>query len=379
MGTHNSLIYPEHLSGKKLNIFTPMRKKGVTKYGSEHATNVMGPAELTIEEQNQFRALSSLGLAKKTWSSYSTAERMLAKCCKEKGLKFEFPVPETVIIKFVLWLAYDRNLSSNSINTYLAGIRQAHLNKGIAAPVIRSERVNLLLKGKANADLSKKKEDKQQRRQPITPDLLKLIKARINDLQLLLVDKRMLWTVTALLFFGALRGKEILRSSVLEFDPQFVLCSQDICILNERSEMKLQLKIKAPKESKKGEDTIVDIFQADPAICPVSAFAKWRALNPVWEWDQPAFRWSSGKPLTPANVNTVLKECLDGYVQGADRWFTTHSFRSGAASMMAVMGYSDTDIKAMGRWSSKAFEAYIKLPRTKRMDMARTFAKMKCN
>jgi hypothetical protein len=47
--------------------------------------------------------------------------------------------------------------------------------------------------------------------------------------------------------------------------------------------------------------------------------------------------------------------------------------------MMAVMGYSDTDIKAMGRWSSKAFEAYIKLPRTKRMDMARTFAKMKCS
>jgi hypothetical protein len=340
---------------------------------------VIGPAELTIEEQNQFKALSSLGLAKKTWSSYSTAERMLAKCCKEKGLKFEFPVPETTIIKFVLWLAYDRNLNSNSINTYLAGIRQAHLNKGIAAPVIRSERVNLLLKGKANADLIKKKEDKQQRRQPITPDLLKLIKARINDLQLPLVDKRMLWTVTALLFFGALRGKEILCNSVLEFDPQFVLCSQDICVINERSEMKLQLKIKAPKENKKGEDTIVDIFQADPAICPVSAFVKWRALEPIWEWDQPAFRWSSGKPLTPANVNKVLRECLDGYVHGADRWFTTHSFRSGAASMMAVMGYSDTDIKAMGRWSSKAFEAYIKLPRTKRMDMARTFAKMKCS
>jgi hypothetical protein len=43
--------------------------------------------------------------------------------------------------------------------------------------------------------------------------------------------------------------------------------------------------------------------------------------------------------------------------------------------MMAVLGYSDTDIKAMGRWSSNAFQTYVRLPRTKRIEMAREFAR----
>jgi hypothetical protein len=96
-------------------------------------------------------------------------------------------------------------------------------------------------------------------------------------------------------------------------------------------------------------------------------------MNPIWEWGRPAFRWSSGKPLTPSQLNGVLKDRLQGYVRGADKWFTSHSFRSGAASMMAVLGYSNTDIKAMGRWSSNAFKTHIRLPRTKRIEMARRF------
>jgi hypothetical protein len=89
-----------------------------------------------------------------------------------------------------------------------------------------------------------------------------------------------------------------------------------------------------------------------------------------------ATRWSTGKPLTSAHFNAVLKERLAGYVVGAEKWFTTHSSRTGAASLMAVLGYSDSDIKAMGRWSSRAFETYIRMPRTRRMEMARAFAEM---
>ena len=39
--------------------------------------------------------------------------------------------------------------------------------------------------------------------------------------------------------------------------------------------------------------------------------------------------------------------------------------------MMAAIGYSDDDIKAVGRWSSRAFMEYIKLPRTQRAEIAR--------
>jgi hypothetical protein len=39
--------------------------------------------------------------------------------------------------------------------------------------------------------------------------------------------------------------------------------------------------------------------------------------------------------------------------------------------MLGKLGYSDADIKAVGRWSSRAFEEYLRLPRTKRMQIAK--------
>jgi hypothetical protein len=333
---------------------------------------LQAPSGLSREEQRQFKALNSMSLTKKTWSAYNTAERMLAKCCKEKGLKFEWPVPEATITKFVLWLAFDRNLNSNSISTYLAGIRQSHINKGIDEPKIRTDRISQLLKGKANLDREKQKE----KRKPVTPDILKLIKARINDSSMILIDKRMVWSAVAILFFGAMRGNELLCRNVQEFDPAYTLCTEDVAVIDKEGELgKIQIRIKAPKENKNGGDTIIDIFQTGGDICPVTAFKKWKNMQPIWEAKQPVFRWSSGKPLTSAQLNKLLKERLDGYVVGADKWFTTHSFRTGAASMMAILGYSDADIKAMGRWSSRAFETYIRLPRTKRIEMARDFAR----
>ena len=38
---------------------------------------------------------------------------------------------------------------------------------------------------------------------------------------------------------------------------------------------------------------------------------------------------------------------------------------------MGQLGYTDDDIKALGHWSSKVFEVYLKLPRTRRLEMAR--------
>ncbi len=39
--------------------------------------------------------------------------------------------------------------------------------------------------------------------------------------------------------------------------------------------------------------------------------------------------------------------------------------------MLGALGFSDEEVKAVGRWSSRAFEEYMLLPRTKRMQMAK--------
>jgi hypothetical protein len=60
------------------------------------------------------------------------------------------PVAEVMIIKFVLWLAEERRVSSGTISVYLSGVKNMHVVKGMDAPNIRTEQVNLVLKGMAN-------------------------------------------------------------------------------------------------------------------------------------------------------------------------------------------------------------------------------------
>ena len=53
-----------------------------------------------------------------------------------------------------------------------------------------------------------------------------------------------------------------------------------------------------------------------------------------------------------------------------------HSFRAGMASLLGTLGYTDEDIQAVGRWSSRAFLAYLKLPRTQRLTMAKKIGEL---
>ena len=48
--------------------------------------------------------------------------------------------------------------------------------------------------------------------------------------------------------------------------------------------------------------------------------------------------------------------------QGQSDRYKGHSFRIGAASPAAECGYSETQIRLLGRWKSDAFKKYIRLP-----------------
>ncbi len=94
-------------------------------------------------------------------------------------------------------------------------------------------------------------------------------------------------------------------------------------------------------------------------------------MNKHWPANQPAFRWGDGKPLTQNQFRKIMGERLIGFVENPEDIFCSHSFRIGVASMLGKLGYSDADIKAVGRWSSRAFEEYLRLPRTKRMQIVK--------
>jgi hypothetical protein len=99
-----------------------------SKYGNAK-TKLMDLSALNLPEKAtaDLEELSRHGLADKTWSTYSTAERMFSKFHIVKKKAKKLPLSEKTTLEFIHWLANDRKLSAGTINSYLAGIRQLQL------------------------------------------------------------------------------------------------------------------------------------------------------------------------------------------------------------------------------------------------------------
>ena len=326
--------------------------------------------QLEEGEWDELDELYSYGLAKGTWSSYKTAEGLLKQCCEEKDIEKKLPLEENTVLAFVHWLAFKRGSKASTIDTYLSGIRQLHVERGLPTDNIRTDRVKTILKGLKNKNLAEDRKEGVEKRKPITTDILLVLKGKLAEADMNGRDQRLVWTVSSILFHGAFRVHELLCKKQSSFDPDFTLLGRDVKLVTQGGREVLQLRIKAPKEQKVGKDVIVDVYSTDSELCPVRAFKKWIKVKGM-EDELPLFRFSSGIPLTGKKFNEVVRDRLKGEVENIEKLFSSHSFRAGAASMMAAIGYSDDDIKAVGRWSSRAFMEYIKLPRTQRAEIAR--------
>jgi hypothetical protein len=75
-------------------------------------------------------------------------------------------------------------------------------------------------------------------------------------------------------------------------------------------------------------------------------------------------------------MNNWLRVLLSKHVDYDKARFTGHSFRIGLATTLGSLGFSTNDIKEAGRWSSNAYEVYMKLPRRQRLAVAEKISKL---
>ena len=87
------------------------------------------------------------------------------------------------------------------------------------------------------------------------------------------------------------------------------------------------------------------------------------------------FRWEDGSCLTEWELNSLLKHFLRKHLDYRKGKISPHSVRTGMATLLGTLGFGDKEIMAMGRWSRGAYLNYLKLPRTRRIEMARKVAK----
>ncbi|KAK6168529.1 hypothetical protein SNE40_021041 [Patella caerulea] len=96
--------------------------------------------------------------------------------------------------------------------------------------------------------------------------------------------------------------------------------------------------------------------KGDPT-CPVSLLSSYSDHRP--QGSEILFTHFDGSPLTGYQFSAILKKSLA--VLGIDHTrYTSHSFRIGSATNGFLGGLSESDIKELGRWKSKAYTAYIR-------------------
>jgi hypothetical protein len=93
-------------------------------------------------------------------------------------------------------------------------------------------------------------------------------------------------------------------------------------------------------------------------ICPVQSLLDYlshRGLS-----DGPLFQMFDGHPVSRKTFSDFLLLVFRSCGLDSSK-YKGHSFRIGAATFAASCGFSDAQIRAMGRWKSDAFRKYIRL------------------
>jgi hypothetical protein len=359
-------------------MFTPAGRKGSSKYGNlgKVSETLFKDFNLSKESREALAAVGNYGLARSTWSSYSTAERMLATCASKRKRKMELPLSQDDLLEFIGWLISERNVKAGTVSSYLSGIRQMHILKGMEPPTIRTSLVRFLLQGKGNMDNIAARSGGAVKRLPITMNVMRLLKEEIKEWKVDIDQKLLMWAISTVAFHGAFRIHELLCKVETTFDPDFALLGEDIKLKEGVDKVRiLEVKLKCPKENRTGKAVIIDIFETGGTLCPVKAFTRW------WNRTEqnkklPVFRNKTGVPVTGAKMNQWLRLLLGKHVNPKKGKFSGHSFRIGLATTLGSLGFSNDDIKEAGRWSSNVYEVYMQLPRRRRLKIAEKISKL---
>ena len=173
--------------------------------------------------------------------------------------------------------------------------------------------------------------------------------------------QRCLYSAMFLLaFYGFFRIGELAAKSVGRVDSILQFKDLKFLVHNGQPQM-IKIIITAFKHNtdRKPFEILIEREETLP-FCPVQAmveYCKTRGALPG-----PLFCQQNLAPITVYQFNTELSRCLHFCGLDPSR-YKGHSFRIGAASLAADNGFSDAQIRTLGRWKSDAFKLYIRSER----------------
>ena len=233
---------------------------------------------------------------------------------------------------------------------YLSGIRALHIEQGFPDPLANCLCLQRVVRG-----IKRSQGSSSSSRLPITDDLMLVI---WRSLDLRLPDHLMFWAACSLGYFGFLRASEFTVPSLASFSPSTHLGVQDIAVDSPSAPSCMPVKIKASKTDPFRKGAFIHIGLGRPPLCAVHSVMSY--LTCRGDIPGPLFLLQNGQPLSRSLLTDWLRLILaSANIPGN---FSSHSFRIGAATVAARNGVPDHLIQALGRWSSSAYQLYIRTP-----------------
>ena len=263
----------------------------------------------------------------------------------------QLPLSSHQLALFISYLSA-RKLAPSTISSYLSAISYVHKIKGYSDPTksFLIHKLSTALSRQRLADL----------RLPITrPVLHELVKSLRHTNSS--AFQRCLYSAMFLLaFYGFFRVGELAAKSVDRVDSILQFKDLKFLVHNGQPQM-IKIIITAFKHNtdRKPFEILIEREETLP-FCPVQAMVEYCQTRGALPG--PLFCQQNLAPITVYQFNTELSRCLHFCSLDPSR-YKGHSFRIGAASLAADKGFSDAQIRTLGRWKSDAFKLYIRSER----------------
>jgi integrase len=317
-------------------------------------------------------------VASSTQGTYSVGVKRYRKFCVELGLSavLEAFVPpvEYVLVLFVISMT-KAGIQSSTQRVYIASVHSYARLRAIptcvaaggtyppllSALLVAAQRIYAASPAAAAA--------KAFIRLPVTTSMMKkmLIAA---PLVLSGRDAARFRCIILMLFLNCLRCGEVLTPVTMRFDPAVHLNRADVHIDGASGQPALLISIKQSKTDQFRKGRLVACFnQAGSVFAVIGAWVSWvHARSAILGSDRsgPMFVSESGSAFSTVDFRAHLNiVCAKAGLPLAQ--VKPHSFRRGAATVLAAAGVEDSALQNFGFWRSDAFRAYVVEARQTRM------------
>ena len=308
-----------------------------------HACSRLSMESLNSEVQHLLQA----SLAPGSWNVYDNCISKFSQFRFQHDLLESWPVPIQHILLFIAFLSL-HGFAPSTISTHISAIAFIHKLNGW------SDLNNSFIISKVKEGC-RRINNREDSRLPITfsmlTQLIQKLRPLCNSFDFTLFRASFLLAFFCFLRISEYAGRSRYAdtSRVLQVDD--IRCPDQNC-------PSLLVRLRVSKTDQRGRSVTLKVAPlSGSSICPVKAMIDYLAIRPGGVG--PLFIHYDSSPLTSCQVNRKIRSCID-LMGMRSQFYSSHSFRIGAATSAALSGLSDNTIKTLGRWRSSAFELYIR-------------------